>query len=543
MTDPQQSGDLEPGTGAVDATDDRDEPVEDGHALQLRGRRLTNRLFQLMRYGAPACAACAFVLVMGDSGRELDDDLHLFVPMTLSAADVSVPLRALHYARLREPEGPVLLRDAIDVRIERSDARVIASGRLEPSRGSLPDLEANLALREPLVAGEDLRVIAEAQQLERPLSVRASVRVLARTEGVLPEGRPLRGLQQFSAGPVEPELGALPPSSVSVQVSGGACVPEQRCHLLVHIGTPAAALRVLPNSTLTPATLRPSAETSMVVEVDVTTHGPEAELWLALERSGQRVARRNVRLPIAMAALNVEWNHAELLAGALPLKVHSPAADGGCIVDAFRDGAWRATGSIADCAQPHALPLTLTPGLWRLQLRRDPLSMQTAGVAVIALSRPAPDPQAQADALAVLLAAARRSAPEDPLARACSDQPEACGSAAAQRYLAALLETGLVPLPTARTGFADSVARVRAQRARMRTIALIALLLGGTGLALSIGHSGVRAGQRVSLLLEGDPGAARRARLRSLLLVVASAGSLVLVFSVLALYVVARGGY
>ena len=165
--------------------------------------------------------------------------------------------------------------------------------------------------------------------------------------------------------------------------------------------------------------------------------------------------------------------------------------------------------------------------------------MQTAGVAVIAL----PAPGGLEDALGVLFTAARRSAPEDSLVRACKDLPELCRSEAARRYLAALLETGLAALPEARTGFQESVARVREQRARMRTLALIALVLGGTGLVLSIGQSGVRAGQRVSLLFENDPGAARRARLRAAVLVAASAASLVLVFSVLALYVVARGGY
>ena len=365
------------------------------------------------------------------------------------------------------------------------------------------------------------------------------MRVLASIESAPPEGRPLRGLQQYSAGPVLAESGTIAPSALSVQVSGGACVPEQRCQLLVHIGTPAAAVRVSPNSTVTPTAQSASAETSGVVPLEVTTHGPEAELWLSAERSGERVARRSVRLPVAMAALNVIWNQAEVLTGSLPLKVHSPAADGGCILDAFSDGHWRTTGSLASCARSQAVPFALEPGLWRLQVRRDPFSMQTAGVAVIAL----PAPGGLEDALGVLFTAARRSAPEDSLVRACKDLPELCRSEAAQRYLAALLETGLAALPEARTSFQESVARVREQRARMRTLALIALVLGGTGLVLSIGQSGVRAGQRVSLLFENDPGAARRARLRAAVLVAASAASLVLVFSVLALYVVARGGY
>jgi hypothetical protein len=106
-----------------------------------------------------------------------------------------------------------------------------------------------------------------------------------------------------------------------------------------------------------------------------------------------------------------------------------------------------------------------------------------------------------------------------------------------------VLEAGLWPLPPVVTGYADAVARTRERQAYMRTLALLALTLGGASLALSIGRTGVTAGLRASQLLADDPGQLRRARLRSFALVAASVGSLVLVFVVLALYVLARGGY
>jgi hypothetical protein len=537
VTDPRDPGDLPPAAGPRDAIDDRDEPVREGHALQTRG----SRWLALLRYGAPVCAACALLLVLGDGEAQLDADLQLQLPREIAQGSRHLPLRALHYAQLRAAEGPVLVREALAVRVERGPGQVIARGRIEPARGELSDLEANLALPLPLAAGERLQVIAELPGRDPPLAVRASVSVQAQLSPLQPEGRPLRGLQQVSAGPVRAEPDATAPSALEVQVSGGACVPEVPCRVLVHVGTPAAALRVLPNSTVTPADARASAETSGVVELGFTTHGPEAELWLAVERAGQRVARRSVRLPIALGALGARFApDVPVLDAQAPLGVYAVAADGGCIVDAFQDGHWRATGSLASCAAPGPLPFALGPGLWRVQLRRDPFSMQTAGVAVI--YRRSPD-EAKDAVPAGLLAAAKRSAPEDAFARSCGVGPEACAGPAALRYLSALLESGLAPLPLAQTGYAESLARVRAARARMRTLALIALALGGTGLVLSIGHSGMRAGRRVSLLLDGDPAAARRARLRSVVLVTASTGALVLVFSVLALYVAARGGY
>jgi hypothetical protein len=345
---------------------------------------------------------------------------------------------------------------------------------------------------------------------------------------------------------VRVEAGERAPAQLAARVRGGVCVPEQRCQIAVHVGEPGASLRVEPNSTLTPIAVAAAPETSGVVELGVVSHGPEAELWLTALRNSnatanneRRVAARSVRLPIAMAGLGAEANGV-VFESSEQVRVRGLAADGGCIVDAFYAGEWRATGSLAECQKPSALPFVLAPGAWRLQLRRDAFSTDTAAVLALYVRRSAETPGQVASTLAQAGLARARN---DAFASGCQAEPDSCTSTAAQGYLAALLEDGLVPLPQAQSGYADTLAQMRQHHGDMRVLALIALALGGLGLALSVGRTGMAAAVRASHLLDDDPVRARSARLRSGVVVVASVLSLLLVFVVLSLYVVARGGH
>jgi hypothetical protein len=332
-------------------------------------------------------------------------------------------------------------------------------------------------------------------------------------------------------------------------------VPEQTCRALVHVGSPAASLRVEPNSALTPSpeAVRPSAATSGVVELNFVSHGPEAELWLIAERDGHRVARRAVRLPVAMASMSVETERLIHEPG-VAVRMRASPGDEGCIVDAFQSGNWLHTGSLARCDAYSELPFQpLAPGIVRLQARHDAFSAQTAGVAVVYLRGPAESPAQVAHALA---RAAVRVDPSDGLASMMANGAAASSDSAARgesgaapeptalAYMAALLEEGIIEPPAAVNGYADSVARMRESQGRLRTMSLLALALGALALALSIGRRGLEAGARASALLlreSRDPGLGRRTRLRSLALVVASVLSLMLVFAVIGLYVLARG--
>jgi hypothetical protein len=492
----------------------------------------------ILRYAAPACAAIALVLVMGAGVADLNDDLQLFAPPELPSTATRLPMRALRYGRLLDVAGPVLLREPVSVQI------VTAAGQqpdtLQPAPQGLLDLEANAVLP-TLRVGEWIQLHARANDDNPPLEVYAHVQVREQPDSQVPEHRSARALQQFAPGPVKAEPSAIAPDALAVRVRGGACVPEEPCRLAVQVGSPPAALRVQTNSTVTPTAEAASGspESDGVVILDVTTHGPEAELWLSAERAGQRVARRAVRLPIALGALSVVPS-ARVIDRAGELSLHSPAAANGCIVDAFQDGRWRETGSLAACDKPSVLPFQLGRGLWRLQVRRDVFSNQTAAVATVYVRSPAEPPQQIALAFA---RAAQQLEPDDRLVHLCATQPERCTDANTLEYLASSADIGLLELPRPVTSYAARLASAREQTTRMRWLALAALCLGAVGLVLSVGRSGVSAGVRVSLLFLDDPRAARRARLRSMLLTAASAVSLLMVFAVLALYVLARGGY
>jgi hypothetical protein len=534
-----QSGDTDDlGTTAPDAAN----AAVGGAELEITPFRRSRRrswhcILAIVRYAAPACAALALVLVMIAGVGDLADDLQIFVAPELPSGATHLPVRALRYGHLLDVEGPALSDEAVTLELATAHERLV--GRLEPAR-KLHDLEANLPLPASQ-AGDWLRERAYAAGGTPDIEATAHVQIRAELRDVIPEGRALRALQQFSAGAIQPEPAAVAPDALSVRVRGGACVPEQRCTIAVLVGSPRASLQVQPNSAVTPepAAARGSAETDGVVLLDIATHGPEAELWLHATRAGQRVARRAVRLPVAMGALSVVANQL-VVARAAQLRVHSPAASGGCIVDAFQAGHWRQTGSLAECAKPSRLPFDLGPGLWRLQLRRDAFSADTAGVISVYVRG---GTESEAQIAAAWARAAAQLEPDDRFVKRCKAEPESCGDAPSLQYLAATSELGLLSLPPPVTGYAARVERARQQAARMRWLALAALCLGAIGLALSVGRSGVSAGVRVSQLFADDPRAAARLRLRSMLLTAASALSLLLVFAVLALYVLARGGY
>jgi hypothetical protein len=361
----------------------------------------------------------------------------------------------------------------------------------------------------------------------------------------------LRALQGFAEGPVRTQDGSLSPSALHVQVAGGACVPQQECSLLVHVGEPPAALSIEANSAVSPtagAAILPG-ETSAVVQLAVITHGPEAELWLRASRAGRLVARRSVRLPVALGSMALSLE--PRVVGPLAVPSFALLGDaGGCVVDLFRlespeRMSWLRTGSSAECTRVSALPVgPLAPGAYRVQVRRDTLSSSTAAVGAFYVYAPGETP---AHGLSRLAALAAHTGSVDALVAAVAGAPQAfVGTAlgSTQRYLLALLESDLVVYPPAVTGREDNAARQRASLRRVRVFALLALALGGIALALSVGRSGLRASQRAGVILSEagqDPAALRRARRRSVLAVIASALALLLVFVVVGLYVLARG--
>jgi hypothetical protein len=488
---------------------------------------------------APVLAGFALALVLFGSPRDSDYDLQLTVAESAKPNE-DLPMRALLYENLRSVEGPRLSARTLDVQLEDRSGAVQARGRLAPARAGYADVEGSLHI--PGRSG-DYRLRASTQmdtvrvEVERPLKIGDAARYAV-------QGRPLRALQQFSEGPLQPEPGAIAPDVLRVRIAGGMCVPEEECRIFVHVGTPAANVWIEGNSTVTPqAAAAPDSDPSPGVRAfSIVTHGPEAQLWLRASRGGVQVAHRSVRLPVALGASALRLRAAVVAAGQ-PLSVELLGGEGGCIVDVFRDGHWVRTASAPSCAQPQPIA-ALPAGVYRVQSRRDPFASATAGVAVAYVLAPA---QTKGEALREL---ARRVAELDPTDRFAksmliADESSLQLDAAGFGYLAAPLESGVIELPLAVSGYAATLDKLAHAQAQLRWLSILALVLGAISLALALGRSGLRAAARAdAILLEaGHSGPVRRrARARSMLSLALSVLSLMLVFVVLGAYVVARGG-
>lgn len=505
-------------------------------------RALYARAGLFARILLPAAVAIAVLALLLGDARQIDSELHLLAP-DRHARGQSVPLRAHLYARLRRPEGPELAAAPLAVEL-RAGTRVLA--RTELRAGYANTLDGALALPEAFTGRAVL--VAEAEQggadvrSERVLDVVPAAELTAPLD---PRARALPALQRFAPGPVQAHAGAAAvPSALSLQIEGGVCVPERPCTVLVHVGEPAAAVRVLETPSVTPdaRSRAPSEATSGVVALRVVTHGPEAALRIAVERDGARVATRAFRLAVALGASALRELPRVLNAPAAPsLGLHEE--EPGCIVDAFHALRWARTGSLAECRGREPLPFApLTPGLWRLQLRRDPFASGSAAVASVYVRAPG---EADPQVLARLARAALARDPGDALARALSaDQSTDSRSFEADaRYLLALLDRGVVALPEPVSGYPRALARLQAARGRVRTLALAVIASCAAILGLLVLQRGLSAASEASRVMTqaGEERAGvDKQRLRMRLRVLAAVASLLLLFAAIAAYVVVR---
>jgi hypothetical protein len=516
----------------------------------------------LARGTAPVLAAFALGVVLFGSNRDTDYELQLISPEGAKPGE-DLPMRALLYENLRSIEGPRLAAREIAVQLEDRSGVARARGKLTPSRGGLGDTEGSLHIPSDLHGEYRLRASVQVDtvrvEVERPLAVGNAARYPV-------SGRPLRALQQFSEGPLQAEPGALPPNALHVRIGGGACVPEEECPIFVYVGTPSVRVWVEGNSTVTPqgAAAQPpdpraiahNDSNPVVQALSIVTHGPEAQLWLRASRmnDGVQVGRRSVRLPVALGASALRLKTPAVLEGQA-LSYQLVGGDGGCIIDVFRDGQWLRTTSAPSCTEPQPIA-ALPPGVYRIQGRRDPFSSATAGVAIAEVV-------ARNDfsfELGASLAAEVLEIEPDPfmrdlvLAAAQSELRTVKGMQVRDSdpvpderfgYFAALLESGVIELPRAISGYTSTLERLSKSQAQLRSMSILALVLGAISLALAVGRSGLRAAARADeiLLDAGHSGPVRRrARARSMLSLALSVLSLMLVFVVLGAYVVARGG-
>jgi hypothetical protein len=495
----------------------------------------------------PAAAALTLLAVVRDSARRIDRELQVTAPPTVGSPGV-LPVRALLYVGLNRTEGAQLRAVPTTVALVSSSGAVLAGGRLKRSFAESMDGVFTIASG---YAGEATLRVEARDGDERVRDERRVDIVPANQLGAsVVSPRKLPPLQQLAPGPVTAVAGSVapPPSALSLAIEGGACAPERPCDLWLHVGAPAAGIRVDPTASVSvesrPADL--ASETDGVVHLRVRTHGPEAELRVTALRAGAAVATRAFRLAVALGMDAMAELPAMPLASAQLAPALLGEESGGCIVDAFRAAdhwqQWMGTGFLRECRGREALSFgTLEPGLWRVQLRRDPFGSDNAAVRALYVRAPLETTSA---ALTAIARDVRTIAPEDALARRVLE-PDAVFDDAepVARYLLARLDAGVASLPRPSSSLTIDLQRMAIERARLRKWALFAIALCALALGLLVAQRGLRAATQASQLMAAAGEDARgldRQRLRMVLRVLGTVTSLLLAFAAIGVYMVAR---
>lgn len=552
---------------------------------------MSTRFWQIaVRLLAPIAAAFALVSVLTPQ-TDLDSDLVLVAPDRIDATKL-VPIRALAYTGLNATEGPRLIATQARVELHSLDAasqpgsnpgstgKLLASAALSVGHG--PTLEGELRIPDDVYkSGSPMTLVAHAQidgshlTVERKLEQRPAASAApnaapnAVPNAVPPTPRSSRALQRLAVAPIRALTAEPVPSALQPRIAGGSCVPEQPCEVLVHVGEPAAELTLELTPSVTLESRSPESATANVVLLRIRAYGPEAEMRLIAKRDGVAIAKRSVRLPIALGADAMQLEPSVVRLSQKP-NATLLGADPTGIVDVFANGAWALTQSIglANANEPLPIDLPQRTGLFRVQLRRDPFESQSAAVRTIYVRDPE---QSDALVLKTLAQAALEIDPNDALARSLlSDSgpsepraPAADMSAAddtderdprellasvpfdlTSRYLLAVLDDGVYELPAKASGFPLAQARARAQRSEVRKLALIVIALAAASLVLLLVQRGLRGSEEATRVLRasgvGHENLARD-KLGMTLRLVAVAVSVLLAFFAIALYLIARG--
>ncbi|MEZ4337230.1 MAG: hypothetical protein R3B82_11445 [Sandaracinaceae bacterium] len=462
-----------------------------------------------LRLVVPLAVLIAVLAVFFGEEMSIDHEVSLFSGAARRGAPL--PVRAVVLTGLERPEGPELVSLPVEVTLRATDGRTLVEAHL----GASPAGGADGVLTIPDDAPDVVELRAVARLEDR--GVATATRRLDLREHPAPatlEGRLAHGTAHFSEGPIELTYEGPAPSVLSSRVVGGACVPETPCEILVHVGAPAALVRFAPSPAVGLGAA-PDAPTEGLARLVVTVHGPEAQVLLEAVRDDLVVARRAVRLPVALAtpSLVVDDRLHVPEGGAPTTRVEVLGDRPGVIVDAWADGEWEATSSVTPRDTPFEPPLTLRPGLHLLQVRTDPFSSTRAATRFVATR------DLSLDAALARLAALGADRPDE-----VPPGPDALRFA----WSAASLETGHYELPAPIRGFDQDRAALDGRQRTLRIAALVAMTLGIVVLVLVFVRRGVDAAREAQQIMAatGDPELSsdrhRRRTLLSALLIVAT---------------------
>ena len=364
------------------------------------------------------------------------------------------------YTAVASPPVVVELRNPAGMPVARAE---LGESLVHGSEGQLPI---------PGGLNGTLSLLATAEIDGKEVTVTRTLYVRESIESKLPSGRTVTSFQAYELGPIRVSNSRRVVERLDPRVEEGACVPELRCTLSVWVGGQdiRVRLRSLAGVRVDPRAVRPS---DGFARFPIVVSGNEGRIVVeALAPDGALLAAREVRLPLVPGGIvarasakgeriQVNWQ-----------QLGEPRA---VLVDVFEGRRWVQALSLSP-DDPHlAAP---GPGVWRLQIRADLFSDNTAGVSTFVVADPTGPDRAHLAATAVLGDADRRGL--DPLALAILD--DALPEASVDDAIAALFAVPNFDVVAVGSGMSSQLGVDQAlalQQERRRWQAAAAILLIG----------------------------------------------------------------
>jgi hypothetical protein len=334
-------------------------------------------------------------------------DLRLSAPV-VARPGTTIGLRAW---QVDEDEDGYIVIDAPAVAVELRKAGGMVLARTELEKSLVQGREGHLQV--PAGLDEVVTLVALSEIDGREVSVERTLYVRESIESRLPKGRAVNAFQVYELGPIRTAGAGHEAMALDPRVEEGACVPDLRCWLSVWVGEPVEAVRLRPiaGARVESSTVRPS---NGFARFPVTVTGSEARVEVeALSNNGAIVSAREVRLPVVPGGVVAR---ASVTEGRIEVQWEQLGGRGPVLVDVFQERRWMRAFSRSPDAP--LLP-ALGPGVWRLQVREDLFSDNTAGVSYATVAEPQGPGRARQAAEALLSDADREGL--DPLALAIID--------------------------------------------------------------------------------------------------------------------------
>lgn len=410
-------------------------------------------------------------------------DLRLSAPVVAQPGS-TIGVRAWRF--VDEEDGLTVRAPEVHVELRSEAGLLLSSATLHRSR--VQGAEGHLSIAAELDG--ELSLIARASIEGQEVSVRRTLFVRPGIESKRPSGRTVNDFQVYVLGPLRIEQPEPAPATLDPRIEEGTCVPDLPCSMIVW--APGFEGRVRVRSL---AGLRVSESPVPIVDelarVSVTVVGAEGRARVeAIDGRSVVRAAREVRLPVVPGGLAVtgRTDGARLRLAWSSLRGRHPV-----LVDVFDGHRWVDARSLSP--DDPVLPLP-GPGVWRVQVRFDLFSDNTAGVVHAVVPPPNGQSPARMAAEAVLARADENGL--DPLAMRVVEDSSVTWGEDALRAMLAVPSFDVVSTGTGTSSTAGvHEAQASAQEARRWSVAAAILLLGVVvSLILGRMEKGARAGAR-----------------------------------------------